>query len=344
MAAVLGVSLKSRKLPLAYSVSADDYFGCVVLAIILTDEATSRLKLLPILDALQEIKPTKSVIFASLDEGAEIDSTYSERFRQLGVPFFPSTERALRALARVTAYANRAHSSYAPSSEPARLTESLEPGPIPEYRTKQFLRSTGISVPVGSLAKSVDEARTIAANIGFPVALKAQAPSLSHKSDAGGVALNLRNVNAVSDAWQRIQIDLAQALPELDLDGMLVEKMGKTGSEIIVGARNDPEWGPVVLVGCGGVLAEAINDVRLMVPEMDKAAIISELMQLKGAQLLKGFRGSPPLDVDAVADIVSIIGQLITSRPDIQEIEINPVVVYPIGHGAMALDALMLVR
>jgi acyl-CoA synthetase (NDP forming) len=137
--------------------------------------------------------------------------------------------------------------------------------------------------------------------------------------------------------------DIAEALPDLDLDGILVEQMGMRGMELIVGARNDPDWGPVILLGCGGILAEALNDVRLIVPGLSKAAIIHELLQLKSAALLKGFRGSPALDVGAVADIVSSLSRLILCAPRIQEIEINPVVVYAAGHGAMALDALMTV-
>ena len=129
----------------------------------------------------------------------------------------------------------------------------------------------------------------IAAKIGYPVVLKAQSALLSHKSDAGGVALNLATPEAVAIAWERMHEDIAGARPGLVLDGVLVEKMGGRGAELIVGAQSDPEWGPVLLVGFGGVLAEALHDVRLLPPDLSVEAIESELLQLKSAALVARF-------------------------------------------------------
>ncbi len=324
-------------------VLADDSFGSIVLAIILTDESTSGLKFQPILQALREIRPNKAVVFAALDEGARIDPSHVEELRALHVPFFPSAERAIRALARVSSFADRVHEQHSAEMNNCDTEMRLESGVIAEYKTKRVLERLGIRIPRGRLARTLEDAQVIAAEIGFPVVLKAQAAELSHKSDAGGVVLNLTDMASVTEAWTRMTTDIAEALPDLDLDGILVEQMGMRGMELIVGARNDPKWGPEILLGCGGILAEALNDVRLIVPGLSKAAIIHELLQLKSAALLKGFRGSPALDVGAVADIVSSLSRLILCAPRIQEIEINPVVVYAAGHGAMALDALMTV-
>jgi acyl-CoA synthetase (NDP forming) len=118
--------------------------------------------------------------------------------------------------------------------------------------------------------------------------------------------------------------------------------MGKRGVEMIVGGRNDPEWGAVTLVGFGGVQAEIYKDVRLLVPDLDREAIVAELNRLKGAALLNGFRGDLPVDLEAVADIVQTVSRLLAGEPGILEIDLNPVVVYPRGEGALALDALML--
>ena len=118
--------------------------------------------------------------------------------------------------------------------------------------------------------------------------------------------------------------------------------MGARGTELIVGGRNDPDWGPVVLVGMGGVLAELYHDVRLLPADLPRAAILAELGRLKAAALLTGYRGSPALDVGAVADIVMAVGGLLRAEPRVREIDINPVLVYPEGQGAVALDALML--
>jgi acyl-CoA synthetase (NDP forming) len=119
--------------------------------------------------------------------------------------------------------------------------------------------------------------------------------------------------------------------------------MGARGLELIIGAKNDPQWGPVILAGFGGVTAEILQDVRLLSPDMTKEAIVAELGKLKQAALLHGYRGSPALDVDAVADLIGRIGQLLRGEPRIQELDLNPVVVYPKGQGVVALDALMLV-
>jgi len=321
-------------------VLADERYGSLVLAIILTDESTSGLKFPPILAALREIKPTKPVLFAGLDEGAKILPEYIDQLRELGVPFFPSTERAFRALAHVTNHAPRM-SAATTASAASSTSLALPTGTIPEYKSKQILAEIGIRVPVGELATTVDEAQTIAGRIGYPVVLKAQASALSHKSDVGGVALKLGDAEAVRVAWQKMQSDIAHALPELKLDGILVETMGQWGTELIVGAHSDPEWGPVLLIGLGGVLAEALGDTRLIVPELSREAVVVELYKLKSAALLRGFRGSAELDVEAAAQIVVRLGALVLANPAIREVDINPVIVYAKGKGAVALDALI---
>ena len=131
-------------------------------------------------------------------------------------------------------------------------------------------------------------------------------------------------------------------MPGIVLDGVLVEAMGARGVELIVGARNDPEWGPVILVGFGGVKAEMLQDVRLLPADLTHEAIVAELRKLKQGALLDGFRGSPALDVDAVAELIAGLGRVLAGTPAIREIDLNPVIVYPEGEGVVALDALML--
>ena len=115
-------------------------------------------------------------------------------------------------------------------------------------------------------------------------------------------------------------------------------------AELIVGARNDPDWGPVVMLGLGGVFAEALHDARLMPPGLPVEAIVAEIGKLKGAALLRGFRGSPPADVEAAARLVADLGQFVLAHPEVAEIDINPVLVYAKGKGVLALDALIVVR
>jgi acyl-CoA synthetase (NDP forming) len=190
---------------------------------------------------------------------------------------------------------------------------------------------------------TVEDAIAAAEAIGGPVVMKAQAAALSHKSDAGGVALNLVGGDAIRAAWDKMFADVKRYNAGILLDGVLIEAMGARGLELIIGAKNDPQWGPVILAGFGGVTAEILQDVRLLAPDLPKEAIVAELGKLKQAALLHGYRGAPALDVDAVADLIGKIGQLLRGEPGIQELDLNPVVVYPKGQGAVALDALMLV-
>jgi acyl-CoA synthetase (NDP forming) len=317
---------------------SDDRFGSVLLGIIQTDATTSNIKFGPILSAIEGRMLSKPVVLAGLDEGAAIPAHYVERLRAANVPYFPSSERAVRSLARIFAWQSRASAVQAP--EPIRL-DGLPAGVVPEYRAKELLGPIGIPFPQAKLATTLEQAQAAAEALGYPIVLKAQSADLSHKSDAGGVIVGLADAQALAEGWQRLADNIAHHRPGLVLDGVLVEAMGARGTELIVGARNDPEWGPVVLVGFGGVQAEVLQDVRLLPPGLDEAAILAELDQLKSTALLHGFRGAPALDVKAVAAIVANVGRLLVGEPRIREIDLNPVILY--AQGAVALDALMLV-
>jgi len=154
----------------------------------------------------------------------------------------------------------------------------------------------------------------------------------------------LTDAASIAQAWDRLHSNIARHRPGLELDGVLVERMSPRGTELIVGGRNDPEWGPIVLVGFGGVQAEILHDVRLMPADLTLDGFARELQLLKSAPLLRGFRGSPPLDVAAVADLISRIAALLRGEPDILEIDLNPVIAYATGEGAVALDALLVLR
>ena len=148
----------------------------------------------------------------------------------------------------------------------------------------------------------------------------------------------------LDSSWARIQTRVGQNCPELSLDGMFVEKMTPRGVELIIGGRNDPHWGPILMIGSGGVQAEILRDLRLLPPELTKSEIVQELYQLRCAKLLQGFRGEPPADVAAVADLIARLARLMSAEPAIRELDLNPVVVHPQGQGATALDALLLVE
>jgi acyl-CoA synthetase (NDP forming) len=295
------------------------------------------------MDKVQALLPPilasgKPAIIAALGDDFPIPPEFIAAFRGNGIPVLRSPERAMRALAHATAYAGRLEAREN-NAEPISAPDLPRRGTLAEYEGKACLVSLGVGIPRGALVRDVAQAKEIAARIGYPVVLKAQAAALAHKSDAGGVALNIADATALEAAWRCVTESVAARQPGLALDGMLVEEMAPRGVELIVGARRDPQWGPVLMVGLGGIWTEALDDVRLMPADLPREGIIAELGRLKGARLLRGLRGSAPVDIAAVADVAARVGGLMRARPEISEIDINPLVAYP--HGVLALDALI---
>lgn len=320
----------------------DDRIGSVVASIIQSDPITCKIKLPAIQKALEGGSLGKPLVFAGVDEGANVPQEYLDGLASAGIPYFRSTERAYRAIARLADLSKRDLSDN--SIDPIALDGLAdESGVIPEYKAKALLAPAGIAFPASQFAPTAEDSANAAEAIGFPVVMKAQAAALGHKSDAGGVILNLKSTDEVRDAFERMYQNVANYDASIALDGVLIEKMGKMGTEMIVGAKSDPQWGPVVLAGFGGVTAEILKDVKLFTPDMGKEQVIAGLLSLKQAPILKGYRGSPALDVEALADLIVKMGAIMTGNPSIREIDLNPVIIHPKGEGVAALDALMLV-
>ena len=258
--------------------------------------------------------------------------------------FSRSSDRMLRAIALYTRYGrNLARQRPTLASPPIGGLPRLGRGAQPEWLGKKLIAAAGIRVPDGALARTVDEAAVLANQTGYPVVLKAQAASLPHKTEVGGVALNLINEAAVRAAWDTMMRNVKRAAPNTKLDGALIEKMSPRGIELMVGAMRDPGWGTVLLLGLGGIWVEALGDVQMLPATADKVQIIEALGKLRAAKLLIGMRGAPPADLTAVAEVVLRIGGLMQSVPEITEIDINPLTVHAKGEGATALDALIVV-
>jgi acyl-CoA synthetase (NDP forming) len=295
------------------------------------------------MDKVKALLPTilaagKPAMIAVLGDDFPIPPEFIAAFREKGIPVLRSPERALRALAHATAY-GRSLAAPVITGAPIDIRALPRRGIVPEYESKRHLGRLGIASPKGGLARDLGEATRIAARVGYPVVLKAQAAALAHKSDAGGVALDIADAEALAAAWQRVTTSIAAREPGLTLDGMLVEAMAPRGVELIVGARRDPQWGPVVLVGLGGIWTEALDDVRLMPADLSHGGVMAEINQLKGARLLHGLRGSAPVNIDAIADVAMRVGALMRAQSEITEIDINPLVAYP--DRVLALDALI---
>jgi acyl-CoA synthetase (NDP forming) len=268
-----------------------------------------------------------------------VPAEFFTSFRAKGIPVFRSPERAMRALALATVYGRALQAADAAAPLAGATPPLLQRGVLPEYVGKAWLAALGIPIPPGQLATDLAGATAVASRIGYPVVLKAQAGALTHKSDAGGVILRVGGESALASAWAQMQDSMARA--GVTPDGILIEAMAGAGIEMIVGARRDPDWGAVLMVGLGGVFVETFGDVRLMPADLPKARVLEEIGRLKCASLLRGARGAPAADVEALADTLVRIGAAMRTRPEITEIDINPLVVLAAGAGVIALDALI---
>jgi acetyltransferase len=213
-----------------------------------------------------------------------------------------------------------------------------QPVALGEAETRPLLAAYGISLVRGALAHDADEAATAAQQAGFPVALKIVSPDILHKSDAGGIRLNLENAQAVRNAYQDLIEKIHTAQPTAQLKGALVEAMAPKGTEVIVGMKRDASFGPLVMFGLGGIYVELFGDVAFRVAPVTRRAALEMIQQTRAGRLLTGFRGSEPADVDAVVDCILRVSQLAIDFPEIQELEVNPLRVFPAGQGALALD------
>jgi acetate---CoA ligase (ADP-forming) len=317
--------------------------GSLLATIILPNEKLAIRKMPPVIEAIRPYASTHTVVFAMLGEDSPVPAGIVKEVRDAGIPFFRSPERALRALVRFTAWADAGRermSVAAPRAAPrdvVRLPASI----IPEYAAKDILEQAGLRLPERRFVTDVADALDAAVVLGFPVALKVQSPALSHKTNVGGVILGLNNADDVRAGWQRVRDNLAKAAPGVPIEGVLVEAMVGKGLELILGARNDPDWGPVLAVGLGGVFTELLNDVRLMPTDVSRREIRTTLRRLKGAALLDASRGTPARDVEAVIEAIVAVGEFVRAHPEVSEIDINPLMVFGEGEGAVALDALI---
>jgi len=317
---------------------ADPAMGSLVISIVAGAPRFAMDKANAILSGIANLE--KPIAVATMGDETELPAEFSACLRNKGLAFFRSPDRALRAMARATWYGNAVTSPRPRAETPALSSYKIAAtGALTEYQGKALLAMLGIAVPESALARDPDDASEIAERLGYPVALKAQAAALAHKSDAGGVVLNIAERAALMRAWDNVAADVGKAQPDLALDGMLVESMAPPGLELVVGARREPSWGPILTIGLGGIWIEALHDIRILPADIDREGIIDELRKLKGAALLRGGRGTPAADLAAVADCVLRLGAIIRGDPRMTEIEINPLRVY--AKGALALDVLM---
>jgi acyl-CoA synthetase (NDP forming) len=208
---------------------------------------------------------------------------------------------------------------------------------LTEVEAKELLKGAGISVVDTRLAKTKDEAIATSQKLGFPVVLKIASADVVHKSDAGGVKLGLKTANQVGKAYDDIMKAIKKAYPNAKIQGVSVQKMARTGTEVIMGMSKDAQFGPVLMFGLGGILVEILKDVSFRIVPLVKRDAAEMIKEIKGYPLLEGYRGQEPADISKLEEMLLKVSDFVEKTPEIKELDLNPVFAYK--DGAVAVDA-----
>ncbi|MBU2536924.1 MAG: acetate--CoA ligase family protein [Proteobacteria bacterium] len=268
-----------------------------------------------------------------------------------GLPDYPSPERAvaaLKALVEYAAWRRRPPRMVARFPVNRRrveriITRRLRTSrlQIGEVKAKSILQAYGFQIPQGYLATNVGEAMEIAERIGYPVAMKIVSPDIIHKSDLGGVRLNVTSSESVADAYDLMMLRISQRAPDAWIEGIYVEKMLDRGLEVIIGMNRDPQFGPMLMFGLGGIFVEVMKDVTFYLAPITNDEAIQMLMATRSYEILKGKRGHKGVDLAGIANGLQRISQLTTDFPQIGELDINPFIVGEPGTEPVVADARM---
>ena len=208
---------------------------------------------------------------------------------------------------------------------------------LTEIEAKELIRKAGIPAVETELARSQAEAKSIAQRLGFPVVMKIVSPDVVHKSDAGGVKLDIKSARGVGVAYREIVASVRQKQPSARLLGVSVQKMARPGVEVIIGMSKDPQFGPVLMFGLGGILVEVLKDVAFRIVPLSRRDASEMIREIKGFPILKGYRGLDPVDIAVLEDLLLKVSVLVEKNPDIAELDLNPIFAYK--DGAVAVDA-----
>lgn len=280
---------------------------------------------------------------------------WKQEIEQGGIPCFWNISTAANALKAMRDFAvwhrTGQPGRFAPL-QPAAPPDGIEPlfaraagerrTALNEAEAKQVLRGYGVPVTAELLATTEDAAAAAAAQLGYPVALKIASSEIAHKSDAGGVRLSLTDEAQVRAAYRDILQAVERRFPDARRDGVLVQEMLHGGTEVIIGMTRDPQFGPVIMFGLGGIFVEVLEDVAFRLAPLSEADADALIRQVKGFRLLQGVRGNPPADLAAIKQALLAVSRLAVDCPQIAQIDVNPLIVFPAGKGAKAADALVM--
>jgi acetyltransferase len=331
----------------AFEVLQDDENTDAIIVVVTPQNMTRPLELAKRLAASHNGK--KPVLAAFL--GGEQIEAANEQLMALGIPSYPAPDRAvaaLKAMQDYSAWRNRPPRvvPYFPVNRRrvervinwhARLGQNQ----IGEVEAKEILRAYDFNILPGQLVTTVDEAVETAGRIGYPIVLKIVSPDVIHKSDFGGVRINLGSAEQVRDAFDLTMLRVRQRAPNALIRGVYVEKMGPKGREVILGMTRDPQFGPMLMFGLGGIFVEVMKDVTFYLAPITAEEAMQMLKSTRSYALLEGARGQAPVDLDVLATGLQHISQLATDYPQIKELDINPFIVGGVGTPAYVADARM---
>lgn len=330
---------------------AGDYDALLLFLTAMPYSPALQLPLKACLLRLREAHPDKLLILSMF-----APPEFCREMADAGYLLFEDTTRAIEAIAALRDMARGGDGARDGARDGDRDAADAEANASPaaypaldgadhEHALKQVLTRAGISVPEERLVHDVQSGALAAEELGYPVALKIVSPDIVHKSDAGGVALGLADREAFIDAWKAMMPRVREAHPAARIEGVLVTPMVSGGVEMIVGVHRDPIFGPVAMVGFGGIFAELFGDVSLRRAPVRRHEALAMIRELKGFGLLDGARGRPKADIAALADtIVRLSGLAAANDAVVESIEINPVRLLGVGAGALALDAALVAR
>lgn len=270
------------------------------------------------------------------------DDVIRTRLEKAGVPLLPAATEGFKLLKYISNFAGYDCNSRSLSlAIPEKHGSSKKA--LSEFASKKWLAEYGVKVPFSEVAADRAQLDRIAGEVRYPAVAKIESPDILHKSDIGGVKLNLKNAEELTAAYEEILANAAKNCPDAHINGVMVQEMLPQGVEVIIGVNNDPQFGPVILVGLGGVFVEVFKDVQLYPAPLNKAEAMEMISGLKGYKMLTGYRGSAPCDVDALAELIVQISDFAVANKDcIAELDINPVFVNEEGQGVDIADALIL--
>ncbi len=262
----------------------------------------------------------------------------ADTLRNSGVPLLPTGMYAFRTLKAIQDFAQFQFEDI-PVSLPERKEDGESRG-LSEYDSLCFLRENGVAIPPQAVADTLEKAIEAAETLGYPVSCKIHSADIQHKSDVGGVKLNIKTPEELAAAYQSIMESVSEKCPQARIEGVLLKPMLKAGAEIIIGINNDKQFGPMMMVGMGGVFVELFKDVQLAAAPLSSHQAHRMIKSLKAFPLLNGYRGSKPCDVDALAELLVNISEMAARQKDkIKELDLNPVFVTE--DGVSIADALL---